>query len=185
VTTRLRSSDIQITDIHHEFEEYRYRAPYQFGGRTVDRVTLLNVHVRVKTRSGREAMGFGSMPLGNAWSFPSSVVRYDQSLEAMKQLAAEIERLTAAHRHPAHPIDINWEAEPSYFGAAEAVSQRMKLAEPIPKLCTLVTASPFDGAVHDAFAKANEIGRRSSCQDRKSRDRSAKAARYRGVEVLL
>lgn len=157
VTTQLRPSDIEITDIRHEFEDYRYRAPYQFGGRTVDRVTLLNVHVRVKTRSGREAMGFGSMPLGNAWSFPSSVVRYDQSLEAMKQLAAEVERITSAHRHPAHPIDINWEAEPSYFGAAEAVSQRMKLAEPIPKLCTLVTASPFDGAVHDAFAKANGI----------------------------
>jgi len=152
-----RSSDIEITDVRHEFEQYKYRAPYQFGGRTVDQVTLLNVHVRVKTRSGGEATGFGSMPLGNAWSFPSSVVAYDQSLEAMKQLAAEIERLTAAHRGPAHPIDINWEAEPSYFSAAEAVSQHMKLAEPIPKLCTLVTASPFDAAIHDAFAKANGI----------------------------
>ena len=157
VKAQIRPSDIQITDICHDFEEYKYRAPYQFGGRTVDRVTLLNVHVSVKTRSGRKAKGFGSMPLGNAWSFPSSVVRYDQSLEAMKALAVEIERITAAHRDPTHPIDINWEAEPSYFSAAETVSSRMKLAEVIPKLCTLVTASPFDAAVHDAFGKANGI----------------------------
>ena len=30
---------------------------------------------------------------------------------------------------------------------------RGKLAEPIPPLCTLVTASPFDAAVHDAYGK--------------------------------
>jgi L-alanine-DL-glutamate epimerase-like enolase superfamily enzyme len=153
----VRSSDIQVLDIRREFEEYKYRAPYQFGGRTVDRVTLLNIYTRVKTRSGREARGFGSMPLGNAWSFPSTVVGYDQSLEAMKQLAVEIERITAAHRSPAHPVDIYFEAEPSYFSAAETVSGRMELREPIPKLCTLVTASPFDAAIHDAFAKANGI----------------------------
>ncbi len=29
----------------------------------------------------------------------------------------------------------------------------MALAEPIPKLCTLVTASAFDAAIHDAFGK--------------------------------
>jgi len=152
-----RPTDIEILKVRHEFEEYKYRAPYQFGGRTVDNVTLLNIHVQAKTRSGREASGFGSMPLGNAWSFPSSVVGYDQSLEAMKQLAVEIERITAAHRHPAHPIDIYSQSEPSYFEAAEAVSRRLNLREPIPKLCTLVTASPFDAAVHDAFGKANGI----------------------------
>jgi L-alanine-DL-glutamate epimerase-like enolase superfamily enzyme len=33
------------------------------------------------------------------------------------------------------------------------VSSVQKLAQPIPKLCTLVTASPFDAAIHDAFGK--------------------------------
>jgi L-alanine-DL-glutamate epimerase-like enolase superfamily enzyme len=31
----------------------------------------------------------------------------------------------------------------------------MKLTEPIPKLCAMVTASPFDAAVHDAFGKVH------------------------------
>jgi len=29
----------------------------------------------------------------------------------------------------------------------------MKLSEPVPKLCTLVTASPIDAAIHDAFGR--------------------------------
>jgi L-alanine-DL-glutamate epimerase-like enolase superfamily enzyme len=33
----------------------------------------------------------------------------------------------------------------------------MRLAQPIPKLCTLVTASPFDAAIHDAFGKAQNL----------------------------
>ncbi|MBI1983382.1 MAG: mandelate racemase/muconate lactonizing enzyme family protein, partial [Acidobacteria bacterium] len=37
------------------------------------------------------------------------------------------------------------------------VSQELKLSEPIPKLCTLVTASPFDAALHDAYGKAHGL----------------------------
>ena len=33
----------------------------------------------------------------------------------------------------------------------------MNLDQPIPKLCTLVTASPFDAAIHDAFAKCHQL----------------------------
>jgi len=150
-------SDIRILDVRHSFEDYKYRTPYQFGGRTVDQVTLLNVEVRVVTTSGKESSGFGSMPLGNAWSFLSQVVSYDQSLEAMKQLAGKIRSITARHHRPAHPIDINQELDPEYLKAAAEVSRDMKLAEPIPILCTQVTASPFDAALHDGFGKASGI----------------------------
>ncbi len=53
-----------------------------------------------------------------------------------------------------HPIDMNTLLEPEYLEAAAEVSSELQLAEPIPKLCTLVTASPFDAAMHDAFGKA-------------------------------
>jgi L-alanine-DL-glutamate epimerase-like enolase superfamily enzyme len=150
-------SDIRILDVRHSFEDYKYRTPYQFGGRSVDQVTLLNVDVRVVTSSGKEAAGFGSMPLGNAWSFLSQVVTYDQSLEGMKQLAGKVRTITAGYTRPSHPIDINHELEPEYLKAAAEVSRTLKLAEPIPKLCTQVTASAFDAALHDAFGKANGI----------------------------
>jgi L-alanine-DL-glutamate epimerase-like enolase superfamily enzyme len=145
---------IRIDDIRHSYEDYRYRTPYKFGGREVDRVTLLNVECRVRDSSGKTARGFGSMTMGNVWAFPSRQLTYDQTLGAMKQLAGLIRDITADYPEYGHPIDINVALEPSYLDAAAKVSKT--LSEPIPKLCTLVTASSFDAAIHDAFGKLHD-----------------------------
>ena len=148
-----RQTDIRIERVSHSYQDYNYRTPYMFGGSKVDRVTLLNVNCVVQTPDGRRAKGFGSMSMGNIWSFPSKVLSYDQTLAAMKALAARIEKLTNDYKDYGHPIDINVALEPAYLKAAAEVSTQQKLAESIPKLCTLVTASPFDAAIHDAFGK--------------------------------
>ena len=144
---------IRIEEIRHSYEDYRYRAPYKFGGFAVDRVTLLNVECVVRVPSGRSSKGFSSMTMGNNWSFPSRVLTYDQTLGAMKALADKVNALTGSYREYGHPIDINCALEPSYLSAASEVTKELKLSEPIPKLCTLVTASAFDAAIHDAFGK--------------------------------
>ena len=144
---------IRIEEIRHSYRDYRYRAPYKFGGFAVDRVTLLNVDCVVSLANGRRAKGFGSMTMGNVWSFPSHVLSYDQTLGAMKALAEKINSLTGAYREYGHPIDLNLALEPAYLNAAAEVTRDLHLSEPIPKLCTLVTASPFDAALHDAFGK--------------------------------
>jgi hypothetical protein len=146
-------SAIRIEELTHSYQDFRYRAPYKFGGVAVDRVTLLNVECRVSLRSGRSAGGFGSMTMGNVWSFPSRALTYDQTLGAMKALADKINKLTGGYREYGHPIDLNFALEPSYLNAAQEVTRELNLTEPIPKLCTLVTASPFDAALHDAFGK--------------------------------
>ncbi|HEY7304640.1 MAG TPA: enolase C-terminal domain-like protein [Bryobacteraceae bacterium] len=147
------SGAIRIEEISHSYQDFRYRAPYKFGGFAVDRVTLLNVECVVALRDGRSAKGFGSMTMGNVWSFPSRRLSYDQTLGAMKALAERINTLTANYHEYGHPIDINCELEPSYLKAATELTRDLHLAEPIPKLCTLVTASAFDAALHDAFGK--------------------------------
>ena len=97
------------------------------------------------------------MTMGNVWSFPSHVLSYDQTLSAMKLLADKVRAITSEYRERGHPIDINCALESEYLKAAAEIH----LAEPIPKLCTLVTASAFDAALHDAFGK---IHGRSSYQ---------------------
>jgi L-alanine-DL-glutamate epimerase-like enolase superfamily enzyme len=154
-----RPADIRIVEVEHRFEEFRYRAPYQFGGRTVDRVTLLNVDCRVRTADGKEAWGFGSMTLGNAWAFPAAP--HETGLGAMTALAAELRGHTAACDEIGHPIDLFRALEPAYLRAADAVSRQRALPVPIPKLCTLVVASAFDAAIHDAYGKAFGV----SCYD--------------------
>jgi len=152
-----RKTDIRIEDVSIAYEDYQYRTPIKFGGHVLDRATLLNVNCSVRTGDGRVAKGFGSMPLGNIWSFPSKVLSYQQTLGAMQALAAQISKITADYKEFGHPIDINWALDPVYRKASADVSEQLHLAEPIPPLCALVTASAFDAAVHDAFGKAHGL----------------------------
>jgi L-alanine-DL-glutamate epimerase-like enolase superfamily enzyme len=145
------TTDVRLAEVRHGYEDYVYRAPYKFGGRVVDRVTLLNVRCRVETRGGRSAWGFGSMTLGNMWAFPSRAMSYDATLGAMKELATRIALVAGQCREVGHPLDLAHVLEPEYLRAALEVSRG--LPEPIPKLCTLVVASPFDAALHDAYGK--------------------------------
>ena len=147
------ATGVRIAEVRFSYEDYQYRTPYRFGAQTVDRVTLLNVDCVVRNAAGRVGRGFGSMTMGNAWSFPSKTLSYDATLGAMKALAGRIARITGDYHEIGHPIDINCALEPEYLKAAREVGQELKLAEPIPKLCTLVTASPFDAAIHDAYGK--------------------------------
>ncbi len=151
------SSDIRIDDVSYGYEEFRYRIPYKFAGKEVDRATILNVRCVAHAPNGRSAHGFGSMPLGNVWSFPSERMSYDQTLGAMKALAERVRNITADFKETGHPIDINVALEPEYLKAAAEVSHRLQLEEPIPKLCVLVTASAFDAALHDAFGKVHAL----------------------------
>lgn len=120
----------------------------KFRGVAVDRVTLLNVEVTAEG-NGRAAKGFGSMPLGNVWSFPSPRLSYEDTLALMKELAIEICGIVQDAGVDGHPIGMHHELEPRYLQAAGGLGP-----EAVPPLCTMVVASPFDLAIHDAYGKA-------------------------------
>jgi L-alanine-DL-glutamate epimerase-like enolase superfamily enzyme len=153
----VNATDIRIEEVAYHYEDHLYRTPIKFGGTALDRATLVNVECTVRTANAKTARGFGSMPLGNVWSFPSKVLSYDATLGAMKALVEQIAEITRRHQEPGHPIDLTHHLEPPYHRAAEAVSRQLGLAEPIPRLCTLVAASAFDAALHDAFGKAHGL----------------------------
>ena len=157
IAPKPKSSDIRVKELRISYEDYAYRAAYAFGGRSMSRMTVLNVHSTVETIAGHTAQGFGSMTMGNLWSFPSKTLSYDTTLEAMKQLATRIGKITEAYTEYGHPIDINFRLEPEYLKASDEVVKEMSLDQPIPKLCTLVTASAFDAAIHDAFGKVHNL----------------------------
>ena len=153
----MKPTDLRIEAVEHRYEDFLYRTPIKFGGVALDRVTLVNVECTVRTVAGKSARGFGSMPLGNVWSFPSRVLGYDATLGAMKALVERIDRMVAGCTEVGHPIDLAWTLEPEFHKAAVEVASELGLAEPIPPLCTLVAASAFDAAVHDAFGKVHGL----------------------------
>ena len=97
-------------------------------------------------------MGLRLDDAGNAWAFPAA--SQEEGLGAMMALAGEVRAVTAACDEQGHPIDLFRALEPEYLRVAEDLSTRRKLPVPIPKLCTLVVASAFDAAIHDAYGKA-------------------------------
>jgi len=153
----MKPTDIRIRDITIDTEDWAFRTPIKFGGVALDRVTLLNVHCTVETRAGKSAKGFGSMPLGNVWAYPSKTMKYDETLAAMRAVVDRVLPITRDFKEFGHPIDITHALEPMYHRAADEESKRLKLPDPIPPLCTLVAASPFDAALHDAFGKAHGL----------------------------
>jgi L-alanine-DL-glutamate epimerase-like enolase superfamily enzyme len=152
-----KPTDIRVEAMRYEYEDYALRVPIKFGVSIIYRISIINVHCSVRTRTGKVSSGFGSMPLGNVWSFPSHRLSHEMTLDVMKDLAAQISKITGEYKETGHPIDINCALEPEYLKAAAGLSRQMALADPIPKLCTLVTASAFDAAIHDAFGKAHGL----------------------------
>jgi L-alanine-DL-glutamate epimerase-like enolase superfamily enzyme len=155
IVPKRSANDVRIERVSHRFEEHAFRAPLKFAQAVVDRQTMLTVDCTVRTAGGKVATGFGTLPLNYVFTFPSKVLSEDARLGAMKALAGELAKVTGDYQEPGHPIEINWALAPAYLKAAADVSRRLQLAEPIPKLCTLVTAAAFDAAVHDAYGKAH------------------------------
>jgi len=109
--TEKKKTDIRIRAIRTSYASYRYRAPIKFGGRTVTSCDLLNVECEVVTRDGSDAQGFGSMPLGNTWAYPSATMDNEQTLAAMKLLAGRCAKLCEEHAEFGHPVDLGTHLE--------------------------------------------------------------------------
>ncbi len=152
-----KQSDARIEHISISYDDYEFRTPVGFAGTVMDRATMATVRCSLRTLGGRVAEGFGTIPFNQVFSFPSKKLTKEVRNGAMKALAAELVKITNGYPEYGHPVDINWDLVPRYFMAAVDVSKRLGLVDPIPKLCTLVTAAAFDAAIHDAYGKAQEL----------------------------
>lgn len=147
-------TDIRIVDISTNLENILYRTPMKFGGRVVTDVTLFNVDVTVETRDGRRGSGHGSMPVGNAWGWPSTIEPGDRTLDAMIRLGELIAKAAGQLNEQGHPIELVHELSHDYTGLTQQVVNEMTIGEDIPRLAQLVAASPIDAAINDAYGDA-------------------------------
>lgn len=148
-----KSTDIRMVDIQSSVETIDYRTPMKFGGRVVTAATLFNVELEVETRDGKRGKGFGSMPMGNIWAWPTDAVPADQTMQAMVMLAEEF--VAAAREVPeyGHPLELTTILEPLHDVRAEVVRDKLDLPEMLPVLAQLVCVSPLEAAIHDAYGK--------------------------------
>jgi L-alanine-DL-glutamate epimerase-like enolase superfamily enzyme len=152
-----KSTDIRILGATCAFEPVKFRAPLKFGGRIVDRTDLINVEVVVETRDGHHATGFGSMPVGNIWAWPSATVTAEQAEDAMKQFAERVTELADRYPDYGHPVDIVYQISAEYYHLGKTLPQSIGLTESIPELPQLVAASLVDAAIHDGYGRALKL----------------------------
>ncbi len=144
---------VRIKDVSFGYEDFRYRTPIKFGGVALDRVTILNVNMTVETTGGKVSRGFGSMPLGNVWAWPSKELSYEQTLGTMKQIALVCRAGLMDHTFFGHPILIGWQQE-DLITDVDTVAGIIGVDLDIPPLAAMVVNSAFDAALHDAYGKA-------------------------------
>ncbi len=149
------ATDVRIVDARCELEETPYRAPLKFGGRVVDGSKVINVYATVETASGKRAQGHGAMPVGNVWGWPTARVDPPLTEQAVCRTAEAIVAKAASCREAGHPLELVAAIEPDYQPTADAVTAALGLPERMPKLMTLVAASPLDAALHDAYGKVH------------------------------
>ncbi len=152
-----KNTDIRVVEAFCEFAPITFRAPLKFGGRVIDKSFIINVEVIVENKSGKHAKGFGSMPVGNVWAWPSDKVSTAQAEKAMSTFTERVCDLVTLYPDYSHPLDIVYDLSGEYAHLGKTIPQEMKLAEPMPELAELVAASPVDAAIHDGFGRVNQI----------------------------
>lgn len=148
-----KPTDIRVVDAGADTERFVYRAPLKFGGNVVTDVVLLNVTVTVESRDGHRGRGFGSMPVGSVWAWPSKCVPPESCLAAMIELGQTLARESPDTGCTGHPLEITCAWAPAYAAKARTITEAMALAEPMPRLAQWVAASPLEAALHDAYGK--------------------------------
>src|SRR6218665_3791251 len=109
-----KSTDVRVVQANVSFEPVPFRAPLKFGGRVMESSTLINVEVTVETKGRKHATGFGSMPVGNIWAWPSDKVTPDQSEKAMRLFAERTIGLANAFDDFGHPVELMYQLSAEY-----------------------------------------------------------------------
>ena len=160
-----KPTDIRVVDANISFDPCPLRMPLKFGGRVMSDSRLVNVEFTVENGRGEHATGFGSMPVGNLWAWPSRVVDPEQTEQAMMDFAERTLKLYGLIPDLGHPVDLVYYVSAEYGHLGKIVSETMGLPEPVPPLAQLVAASPIDAALHDAFGRVNAVNSYNALSD--------------------
>jgi L-alanine-DL-glutamate epimerase-like enolase superfamily enzyme len=151
------NTDIRVLEAVPYFIKVKARTPLKFGAVVMDESTYAQVRVEVETRGGTRGTGWGGMFMADVWAVPDERVPHPQKHEAMIDLVRRYCRMAAGYGKFGHPVDLYHDTEEELRRLTAQVGKEMKLPLPLPFLAGLVSASPVDAAIHDAFGAANGI----------------------------
>ena len=114
---------------------------------------VLNVRVKVESRGGKIAEGFGSMSVGNIWAWRGNATTPDKTLEAMLLFSKNIAEKAIGCGLSGHPLEWTYDYAQTYDAVAKETVRSLNITDAMPPLAQVVMASPLDTAVFDAYGK--------------------------------
>ncbi len=156
-TKTAKPTVFRIAEATSSVQKFDYRLPMKFGNRVVDDVSLQRVAVVFEEKGKkRKGYGIGEMTLGTSWAWPSRAIPAEQSLRIVNGLVNELVKVVPEFEFGSHPLQFGLNLIQRAKTVAAELSEKMKLAEPIPELAILLACSPIDLAVHDAFGRYHQ-----------------------------
>ncbi len=152
-----KDSDIKVVEAIPIFRVETPRYPLKFGSVVMRETTYCHIRVRVENRRGESALGDGGMFLSAVWAFPDPEIELQLKDKAMREVVKRFCSLVVNYPEYAHPMEIFMDLEPELKKIGKEIGGKFSFPVEFPYLAVLVSASPVDCAIHDAFGKVNKI----------------------------
>lgn len=153
-----KPSDIRIVDAQLFILPVELRIPLKFGSQVLTSVKCARVRVRVRTKDGLEAEGWGETPLSVAWVWPSQLgygEREDRLIDFCRASGKAVRELDAS----GHPLELGMDFISEILPRLKSGHDKKHAgSDPLPYLGALVAFSPYDLAIHDAFGNLHGRG---------------------------
>ena len=153
----MKKSDIKVVNLETFKVHTVCRMPLRFGAVVVDEVPIGYAKATVENREGKRATGWGAMFLMDLWAWPVSKASHEAKNKVMCELFEAYGKLLSHFNEYSHPIAIFLETEADLRRLNREISAKLTPGEEMPFLGALVSASPLDHALHDAFGNVNGI----------------------------
>ncbi|HVL22612.1 MAG TPA: mandelate racemase/muconate lactonizing enzyme family protein [Thermomicrobiales bacterium] len=152
-----KSTAVRIVAVEPTFTVEQPGAEFAFGASTAGALTFAHVRVRVADAAGREADGWGAIFLSHPWAFPGAEPDGAAKDALMRAIIVALGERLVAMDTAGHPLDHFLAIEPELDAIAARVAAAQGIDVPVPPLCTLVSLSPIDAAIHDAFGRLHGV----------------------------
>lgn len=153
----MKETDIRVLEAIPRFSLEVPRTPLKFGAVVMRETTYCHIRVKVENRRGDIAWGDGGMFLSAVWAFPDPDIDPNLKDKAMRTVVERFCRLVSDYPSFAHPLELFMDLEPELRKMGKEITKEFGFPRGFPYLAVLVSASPVDAAIHDAFGKVNKI----------------------------
>ena len=156
MTTTGKPTDVRIIGTRLYLLPVQTRMPIKFGPEVFTEATYARVAMTVQDHQGRKAQGWGETPLSIQWCWPSSL-SYAHRHERLIQFCQRLAKEWAEFNIWGHPLEIGSDFLDQRLGMIRAdLNTDHTSEESIPCLAALVSSSPFDIALHDAYGRLHQ-----------------------------